>query len=142
MLTEKRKVGGSTPPLPTLLIRLKDPERRARGLLTFTHRSDVGRRSRLMPGSRVRWWAARKIIAVLWKSRKEFLMGGRTYTLIATQLGDMAPGRPADWNQLPPDARAWAERQAAEDNEMLTILDGDHRAALGADYDVYLVTAG
>lgn len=66
-------------------------------------------------------------------------MSTRVYTLIASPLGDMAPGRPADWNQLTPDARAWADQQAANDNEMLTVLDGDQRAELGTGYDVYVV---
>jgi N-acetyl-anhydromuramyl-L-alanine amidase AmpD len=69
-------------------------------------------------------------------------MGLRTFTLIAAPLGDMAPGRPIDWDQLAPDARAWAEEQAANDNEMLTVLDGDQRAALGAGYDVYVFEVG
>lgn len=66
-------------------------------------------------------------------------MSLQTFTLIAAPLGDMAPGRPADWDQLPPDALAWAEQQADNDNEMLTALDGDHRAEFRDSYEVYLV---
>jgi hypothetical protein len=67
------------------------------------------------------------------------MLSPRTFTLVATHLGDMAPGRPTDWGRLPPDARAWAEQQADNDNEMLTVLDGDQSAELQADYDVYVV---
>jgi hypothetical protein len=66
----------------------------------------------------------------------------QTFTLIAAPLGDMAPGRPADWDQLPPDALAWAEQQADNDNEMLTVLDGDHRAEFEGSYEVYFVSQG
>ncbi|MFI9583742.1 hypothetical protein ACIHCQ_18240 [Streptomyces sp. NPDC052236] len=66
-------------------------------------------------------------------------MGQRTVTLIAAPLGSMQPGRPVDWDQLPPAARTWADEQADNDNEMLTALDGDRRAELQANYDVYVV---
>ena len=69
-------------------------------------------------------------------------MGQRTVTLIAAPLGGMQPGRPIDWDQLPPAARTWAGEQAGNDNEMLTALDGDHRAELQANYDVYVVELG
>jgi hypothetical protein len=65
-----------------------------------------------------------------------------TVTLVAAPLGSLLPGRPVDWNDLPQDARAWAKQQADNDNEMLTVLDGDHRAELGADYDIYVVKMG
>jgi len=52
----------------------------------------------------------------------------------------MLPGRPVDWDSLPPDARAWADEQAENDNEMLTILDGDCRADFQAHYDIYVAT--
>ena len=65
-------------------------------------------------------------------------MGLRTVTLIAAPLGGVQPGRPADWEQLPADARAWANEQAKNDNEMLTVLDGDRRAELDG-WNVYLV---
>lgn len=65
-------------------------------------------------------------------------MGLQTVTLIAAPLGEMLPGRPADYDQLPPDARAWADKQADKDNEMLTILDGDHQAQFKNNYDVYV----
>lgn len=65
-------------------------------------------------------------------------MGLRTVTLIAAPLEGMQPGRPIDWEQLPVDARAWAAEQAKNDNEMLTVLDGDCCAELGG-WDVYLV---
>jgi len=71
----------------------------------------------------------------------------RTVTLIAGPLGGMQPGRCVDWDQLPPDARAWVEEQADNDNEMLTVLDGDHRARFHADWhdygwDIYIVEIG
>jgi hypothetical protein len=66
-------------------------------------------------------------------------MGTRTVTLIAAPLGELLPGRPVDRNQLPPDARAWADKQATNDNEMLTVLDGDHRVELMDSYDLYLL---
>ena len=69
-------------------------------------------------------------------------MSLQSFTLIAAPLGDMAPGRPADWDRLPPDALAWAQQQADNDNEMLTVLDGDHRAEFKDSYDVYLVKQG
>ncbi len=65
----------------------------------------------------------------------------RTITLFAAPLGSMLPGRPADWEELPPDARAWADRQAAQENEMLTVLDGDHRARF-QDFDIYVTQVG
>ena len=65
-------------------------------------------------------------------------MGLGIVTLIAAPLGGMQPGRPVDWDQLPADARAWAAEQAKNDNEMLTVLDGDRRAELGG-WEVYLV---
>jgi hypothetical protein len=67
-------------------------------------------------------------------------VGQRTMTLVAGRPGDVQPGRPIDWDQLPPDARAWADEQAGNGNEILTVLDGDRRAALGGGYDVYVVT--
>lgn len=65
-------------------------------------------------------------------------MGMHTVTFFAAPLGSMLPGRPVDWDQLPSDARAWADRQAANDNEMLTVLDGDHRADFRAGFDTYV----
>jgi hypothetical protein len=67
------------------------------------------------------------------------LMSPRTFTLLAAPLGSMLPGRPVDWDQLPADARAWAQKQADNDNEMLTVLDGDHRADFQNVYDLYVV---
>jgi hypothetical protein len=69
-------------------------------------------------------------------------VGLRTVTLIAAPLGSMQPGRPVDWGQLPPDALAWAEKQADDDNEMLTVVDGDHRTEFQDDYDVFVVEIG
>lgn len=69
-------------------------------------------------------------------------MGQRTVTLIAAPLGSMQPGRPIDWDQLPPAARTWADEQAGKDNEMLTVVDGDHRAEFQANYDVYVAELG
>ncbi len=72
-------------------------------------------------------------------------MSQHTVTLIAGPLGDMQPGRPFDgWEQVPADARAWAAAQARseDENEVVTIIDGDHRADLGADYQVYVTSLG
>lgn len=65
----------------------------------------------------------------------------RTVTLIAAPLGGMQPGRPFDdWDQIPADAREWAVQQAnsEEENEMVTVLDGDQRADLGEGWAVYV----
>ncbi|WP_187438276.1 hypothetical protein [Actinomadura decatromicini] len=51
----------------------------------------------------------------------------------------MAPGRPADYDRLPADARAWADQQARDELEMLTIVDGDQSAELGDDYAVFVI---
>jgi N-acetyl-anhydromuramyl-L-alanine amidase AmpD len=66
-------------------------------------------------------------------------MSSTFLTLIAAPVGDMAPGSPADWDRLPADARAWADNQAGQGNEMLTVQDGDQSAALQNNYEVYLV---
>ena len=65
-------------------------------------------------------------------------MVSRTVTFVAAPLGSMQPGRPVDWDQLPPDALAWAEQQADNDNEMVTVVDGDHRSEFQSDFDVYV----
>jgi hypothetical protein len=66
-------------------------------------------------------------------------VGRRTVTLLAAPLGGVQPGRPIGWDQLPADARAWADQQADQGNEMLTAVDGDHRAELQGNYDVFVV---
>jgi hypothetical protein len=66
-------------------------------------------------------------------------VGLRTFTPIAAPVGDIQPGRPVDLDQLPPHARAWAEKQANNDNEMHTVVDGDHCAEFQDDYDVFVV---
>ncbi|HVQ93594.1 MAG TPA: hypothetical protein VMU51_21335 [Mycobacteriales bacterium] len=67
-------------------------------------------------------------------------MGRRTVTLVAAPLGSLLPGRPVDWDQLPSDALSWADQQANQGNEMVTVIEGDHRAELQGNYDVYLAT--
>lgn len=62
----------------------------------------------------------------------------RTVTLFAAPLGSMRPGRPADWDKPSADARAWADKQAANDNEMLTVLDGDHRVDFASGFDIFV----
>jgi hypothetical protein len=52
----------------------------------------------------------------------------------------LLPGRPVDWDRLPPDARKWADQQANNGNEMVTVIEGDHRGELQGNYDVYLAT--
>jgi hypothetical protein len=67
-------------------------------------------------------------------------VGRGTVTLVAAPLGSLLPGRPVDWDQLPPDARKWAGQQANNGNEMITVIEGDHRGELQGNYDVYLAT--
>jgi hypothetical protein len=53
-------------------------------------------------------------------------------------LGGCATRSPIDWDKLPPDALAWAEQQADIDNEMVTVVDGDHRAEFQPGFNVYV----
>lgn len=68
-----------------------------------------------------------------------------TVTLVAGPLGGMQPGRPVDdWDEVPVDARDWADGQAEsdEENEMVTVVEGDRRAELGGEWPVFVTQSG